>query len=46
MLFSEILEQEGARLPADRRYANRQMSTRDGVDINDDLYAQIMALKD
>ncbi len=46
MLFSEILEQEGARLPADRRYANRQMSTRDGVDINDGLYAQIMALKD
>ncbi len=44
LLFAEILSQEGARLPADRRYASRPESLRGGVEVNDELHARIVAL--
>lgn len=46
LLFSDILKQQGTRLPADRRYVNRRSSARDGVEINDALYGQIVKLLD
>ena len=41
-LFSQLLAQEGTRLPADRRYANRKITARDGIDISDSLYNKIL----
>lgn len=43
-LFSEMTAQEGVRLPADRRYANREESLRDGVTIPDSLHTTIQEL--
>ncbi|MEM7207791.1 MAG: Ldh family oxidoreductase [Pseudomonadota bacterium] len=41
-LFGELLEQEGVRLPADRRYQNREITARDGIEIVDSLYEKIL----
>jgi delta1-piperideine-2-carboxylate reductase len=43
-LFARILKQDNARLPADRRYVNRQRSEREGIDIPDDLVQAVNAL--
>ncbi|NQV45012.1 MAG: Ldh family oxidoreductase [Rhodospirillales bacterium] len=43
-LFGEMAAQSGVRLPADRRYANRQKSLSDGITIPESLHATIMAL--
>tara|TARA_E500000318_G_scaffold45139_2_gene42634 strand:+ start:1784 stop:2794 length:1011 start_codon:yes stop_codon:yes gene_type:complete len=40
-LFGEILAQDGARLPGDRRLKLRETAARDGVDIPDDLLDDI-----
>ena len=44
-LFGHILAQDGARLPGDRRYANRRRSERDGVEVPAALYRQILDMK-
>lgn len=43
-LFSRILSQEGARLPADRRYAARRRSEMDGVSVPRPFYEQLRSL--
>jgi len=43
-LFTEMTSQEGVRLPADRRYTNREKSIRDGVMIPESLHATIKEL--
>ena len=43
-LFDEILCQPGTRLPADRRYANRARSKREGLEIANETLAKIEAL--
>ncbi|MEP6147632.1 MAG: Ldh family oxidoreductase, partial [Nisaea sp.] len=40
-LFGEIVAQDGARLPGDRRLKLREAAARDGVDIPDDLLDDI-----
>jgi len=42
-LFAEILAQDGARLPGDRRLKLREAAARDGVNIPDDLLDDIKA---
>lgn len=42
-LFAELLAQEGTRLPADRRYANRAVTAAKGVDIPQSLFDNILA---
>ena len=44
-LFARILEQDGARLPSDRRYAARQRTPTEGVTVPRSLYDTIVALK-
>lgn len=44
LLFGRILDLEGARLPSDRRYAARQISTVEGVVIPGALHAELSAL--
>mmetsp|Transcript_18730 Transcript_18730/g.40774 ORF Transcript_18730/g.40774 Transcript_18730/m.40774 type:complete len:418 (-) Transcript_18730:66-1319(-) len=44
MLFERILEEEGARLPSTRRYANRLKTPLEGVSIPLTLYKKIIAL--
>ena len=44
-LFARILEQEGARLPSDRRYAARQRTPLEGVTIPRSLYDTIRDLR-
>ena len=44
-LFARILEQEGARLPSDRRYAARQRTPLEGVTIPRSLYDTIGDLR-
>lgn len=41
-LVQEILSQEGARLPGDRRLAQREKSRREGVAISDGLYEELV----
>ena len=41
-LFSEILAQEGTRLPGDRRLTLRQTAARDGVELPDALHADLI----
>jgi delta1-piperideine-2-carboxylate reductase len=43
-LFDRILQQDGARLPSDRRYAARQRTTREGVWVARTLYETIRQL--
>ena len=40
-LFSKILEQDGARLPSDRRFAARVRTPRDGIHIPRSLHESI-----
>jgi (2R)-3-sulfolactate dehydrogenase (NADP+) len=42
-MLAEIIAQEGARLPGDRRLVLREQAARDGVEIPDALYEDIMA---
>ncbi len=44
LLFGRILDLDGARLPSDRRYAARQVSTVDGVVIPSALHAELRAM--
>ena len=44
-LFARILEQEGARLPSDRRYAARQRTPTEGVTIPRTLHDTIASLR-
>ncbi|MGI9371135.1 MAG: Ldh family oxidoreductase [Hyphomicrobiales bacterium] len=37
-LFGKILEQEGTRLPAERRFKNREITAREGVNVAQSLY--------
>ena len=41
-LFEELLAQEGTRLPADRRYRNREQTAQAGVDIPKSLFDTIL----
>lgn len=43
-LFARMLEQEGTRLPGDRRYANREKTRTAGIEIPHSLHDQIVAL--
>jgi len=43
-LFARVLEQDGARLPADRRYAARERTPREGIDIPRSLRETLEAL--
>ena len=43
-LFALVLEQEGTRLPSDRRYAARERSTVDGVDVDAALVERLRAM--
>ena len=44
-LFARILEQEGARLPSDRRYAARQRTPTEGITIPRTLHDTIQSLR-
>lgn len=46
MLFTKILEQEGTRLPSDRRYAARKRTTVEGCKIPRSLYDTLQAFCD
>jgi len=43
-LFSRMLEEDGVRLPGDRRYANRKRTTQHGIEVPDPLHAEISML--
>ncbi len=43
-LFALVLEQEGTRLPSDRRYAARARSATDGVGVNAELVERLRAM--
>ena len=43
-LFGQMTEQDGVRLPADRRYANRLQSQSNGITIPESLHATIKGL--
>jgi len=43
MLFSRMLEQDGARLPSDRRYEARERTAREGVKVPASLHERIRA---
>ena len=45
-LFSLLLEQEGTRLPGQRRHANRERTRAEGVDIPASLQEEVVALRD
>lgn len=42
-LFAELLAEDGVRLPGDRRHEQRALAERDGVDVPDDLLAELGA---
>lgn len=42
ILFTKILEQEGTRLPSERRFRARERTLRDGISISSQLYDQVM----
>jgi delta1-piperideine-2-carboxylate reductase len=41
--FADLLSQEGTRLPGDRRYRNREITARDGVQVPKSLFDKILA---
>jgi len=43
-LFAEVLSQDGTRLPSDRRYAARERSVVDGVEVQGELHARLTEL--
>lgn len=43
-LFDKIMEQDGVRLPGDRRYHNRAAAAKNGVEISKSVYDKICAL--
>ena len=43
-LFAEVLSQDGTRLPSDRRYAARERTRVDGVEVQGALHATLTAL--
>ena len=43
-LFARMLDQEGTRLPGDRRYVNREKTRTDGIEIPQSLHEQIVAM--
>lgn len=43
-LFEQMLEQEGVRLPGDRRLANRARTPNDGIDVPKKLHDEVAAL--
>jgi len=43
-LFAAILEQEGARLPGERRFLNRKITPVEGIGIPKSLHAEILSL--
>ena len=43
-LFEQITAQEGTRLPGDRRRANRERNTRDGISLSQAVYDKILEL--
>lgn len=45
LLFNAILEQEGTRLPSDRRYQARERTAEDGVMVPRSLYDNLQSLK-
>jgi LDH2 family malate/lactate/ureidoglycolate dehydrogenase len=44
-LFAMILEQDGTRLPSDRRFEARQRTPNEGITIPRTLYDQLQAFK-
>ncbi|ANU06441.1 Ldh family oxidoreductase [Paraurantiacibacter namhicola] len=44
LLFEQIAAQEGTRLPGDRRHANRERNTRDGISLSQAVYDKILEL--
>ena len=46
VLFGHILEQDGTRLPSDRRYEARKRTPTDGIKIPQQLYDDIKSLRD
>ena len=44
-LFSKILEQEGTRLPSDRRYKMREITPKEGITIPQSLYDELQTLR-
>ena len=42
LLFGAILEEEGTRLPSDRRYEARKVTPSEGITIPDSLYKTIL----
>ena len=44
-LFALILQQDGTRLPSDRRFAARQRTPNEGIDIPKSLYDELQAFK-
>jgi len=45
-LFEQMTAQEGVRLPADRRYLNRERNIREGITIPESLHTTILGLMD
>lgn len=43
-LFARVLDQDGTRLPSDRRYANRQRTPVEGIEIPVTLYEELQVL--
>ena len=43
-LFAEVLSQDGTRLPSDRRYAARERTRVDGVEVQGELHAALVGL--
>jgi LDH2 family malate/lactate/ureidoglycolate dehydrogenase len=43
-LFTKILEQDGARLPSERRYQARQRTPSEGISIPRSLYDELQRL--
>lgn len=43
-LIEKILEDEGVRLPGDRRLRNQERASRDGIEVPDEVLAQITAI--
>jgi (2R)-3-sulfolactate dehydrogenase (NADP+) len=42
-LFGELLAEDGVRLPGDRRHEHRAVAERNGVDVPDELLAELAA---
>ena len=43
-LFAEVIAQDGARLPGDRRYHNRELSLKDGITVSESVYQKALEL--